>query len=501
MTDLTLTGPGSVTYRDELPPNELGGVWRWAIADSGVGRGAAGLPAHWSMARDAILSATPFLSDFWGSALRTAVNQIIVRQFTVKDSEDSARRLERSQAMLIDFGGPAMYGESLARVAQDFFCTDNGGFVEVEHEGRTASGRPTGRPVALHHLDSLRCWRTGSREYPVVYIDYQGGYHKLHASSVFWVVDQPSPRLGLWGVGRCAASDSWRTIVLAGALEQYLLEKVSGSRALALHFVKGVNRQRLQEAAAGADEEQAAKGQVVYKGAVIIPVLDDVQVATVDLAGIPDGFQAAELRQMIALNVALALGMPYTDIATLQGGQFGTGTQSQVIDESRKGRGVEAFVRQWERKVNRLVLPQRTTVDMFGIDPRDQKLEAEVKQAEAAYVKILIDAGVATAQQAGNYLADSGHWPAEFVQEDATTGGALTDSGQDSKITGEAEVGQAPALTPAPALPQVPLPPLAPLARLLSRGKARKGTADALIDDTYADAVRWARLALGGSNE
>lgn len=483
MTDLQLTGPGSVTYRDDAPPESLGGVWRWALVDGGYGRGAAGLPPHWSMARDVILAATPFLSDFWDSALRTAVNQIIVRQFTVKDSEDSARRLERSQGMLLDFGGPAMYSESLSQVAADFFTTDNGGWCEVEHEGRTRSGKPAGRPIALHHLDSLRVWRTGNREYPAVYVDLQGQYHRMHASTVFSIVDQPSARLGLWGVGRSAASSNWRTILLAGALEQYLLEKVSGSRALALHFVKGVSRQRLDDAAHTSDEAQAQKGQVIYKGAVIIPVLDDVQVATVDLAGIPDGFQAAELRQLIALNTALALGMPYTDIATLQGGQFGTGTQSQVIDESRKGRGVESFVRQWERKLNRLVLPKRTTVDMFGIDVRDQKAEADVKTAEATYVKTLIEAGVASAQQAGNYLADAGMWPAEFVQEDATTGGALTDSGQDSKVAGEAEPGQAPA----------PDAPLAPLARLLSLGKARRGRVARVTPEDLAAADVLAR--------
>lgn len=462
--DIHLAGPGSVTERDDVPPNALGGVWRWMLVDSGHGRGAQGLPPHWSMARDAVLAATPFLADFWASALRTAVNQIIVRQFTVKDSEDSARRLERSQDLLLDFGGPAMYSESLARVAQDFFLTGNGGFVEIEHEGRTRTGMPTGRPVGLHHLDSLRCWRTGSRAYPVIYVDLWGQYHQLHATSVFSIVDQPSPRLGLWGVGRSAADDNWRTILLAGALEQYLLEKVSGSRALALHFVTGVSRQRLEDAAATGDEEQARKGHIIYKGAAIIPVMEQARVATVDLAGIPDGFDAAELRQLIALNTALALGMPYTDIATLQGGQFGTGTQSQVIDESRKGRGVEAFVRIFERKINRLVLPKRTTVDMFGIDVRDQKAEAEVKSAEAGYVKALIEAGVSSPQQAGNYLADAGHWPAEFVQQDATTGGVLTDSGQDSKISGEAAPEQQPAASP-----------LQPLARLLMAGKARRG--------------------------
>lgn len=436
MTDALVPNPKkSVTLADQLPASDGPGFWQWVATDSAQGQATApGLPRHWSMARDVVLSATPFLSDFWAAALRTAVNQIVVRPYTVKDSDDSARRLERSQNILLDFGGVAMYSESMAQTAQDFFTTDQGALVEIEYEGLSRSGVPTGRPVALHHLDSLRCWPTGNRAWPIVYVDYWGGYHKVHASALLSLTDQPSPRLGLWGVGRCAASDAWRTIVLDGAIQVYLSEKITGSRALKLAFVKGVSPKRMEDSEQTAQEAQARKGRVIYRGVEIIPVMDDVVVAEVDLAGVPDGFDPAQIHQRTALVFALALGMPYTDIATLQGGQFGTGTQSQVIDESRKGRGVEAFVKTWERKINRLVMPKRTTVDMFGADPRDQKAEADVKTAEAGYVEKLVTIGVATPAQAGNYLADNGWWPTEFVQEDQTTGGALTDSGESSKL-------------------------------------------------------------------
>lgn len=460
MTDVEIRDPKtSVTRDDQIVAGN--GVWQWVVMDSAPGATARpGLPPHWSLWRDQILSATPYLSDYWAAALRTAVTQVITRQFTVKDSEDSARRLERSQDLLLDFGGPAMYSSSLEKVAQDYFTCDKGTVVELEHEGKTRSGVPSGRVIGLHHLDTLRCWPTGNREFPYLYTDWQGKQHPLHARSVLHLVDMSSPRLGLWGVGRCAASDAWETIVLDGAIQTYTREKVTGSRALALYFVGGVTKKQLADVKATGDEEQARRGAMLFKDALVVPV--DVEpgselgMVKVDLAGLPDGFDAGQLQQRHGLIFALVLGMPVTDIATLQGGQFGTGTQSQVIDASRQGRGVEGFVRKWERAVNRLALPRRTTVDMFGIDPRDQKAQADVKNAEAQYVTTLVGAGIATAQQAANYLADEGHWPQEFAQPDATAGGALTDSGENSKI---AAAGDA---TPAG-------PPLSPLAAALAR--------------------------------
>lgn len=470
----------SPTYRDELElttaggigaPIGVGGMWQW-VASAGlpIQPTAPGLPAHWSLARDVILAATPFLSDFWGVSLRTAINQVAVRAFHLKDSGDSARRLERAHDLLIDIGGPAMYGESVTKFCMDFFTTDNGAWFVAEHEGKTRSGEPAGRVVALHHLDSLRVWRTGNRTFPAVYVDLYGQYHKLHYKEVLSVADQASPRLTLFGVGRCAAGDAWRTIVTDGAMQVYAQEKLTGARALALYFVSGVSQSKLRDAQESGEENQARKGHLIYMGAHVIPVAEVPQIAQIDLAGLPDGFDPAQLQQRAALIFALALGMPFTDIATLQGGQFGTGTQSQVIDQSRSGRGVELLVRQLERKLNRLVLPKRTTIDLFGIDVRDQKAEADVKAAEGQYVAGLVGAGIIDTAQAANYLVDGGWLPGEFIAQDMTPGGALTDSGEQSKL-------------PGPEAQDTPAAPASPLRQLLL-GAATKARRPALtVDD------------------
>lgn len=488
MSDLEAARRYSVTEADTIPIKD-GSVWIWTVVDGGGGAQQPGLPAHWSMARDVVLAATPLLADFWAVALKTAINQIVVRKFTVKDRDDRERRAERARDLVLDLGGPAMYTEELERIAADYFTCDNGAWVEIARDGR----KPTAKPVGLFHLDSHRCYPTGDREHPVQYIDLAGVPHLLPAHNVFRLVDQPSPRLRSWGVGLCAASAAWRSIVLDGAVQTYLTEKISGSRALALHFVKGVSRKQLGDAAETAEAEQQRRGNLIYKGAMVVPVLDDVQVASIDLASIPDGFDPAVIYQRLSLTYSLALGMPYTDIATLQGGQFGTGTQSQVIDESRKGRGVEKFVSLWERKLNALVLPRATTIDLFGVDVRDQKAESEVRNTEATYVKTLVEAQIITPAQAANYLADSGWLPPEFVAQDQTAGATLTDSGEHSKA---GEGAEPPTPTPTP----TPTPGSALAALVGTTGKAVRPVRPAamVVDDAVIAAANKLRAEVRG---
>jgi hypothetical protein len=129
----------------------------------------------------------------------------------------------------------------MAKVVQDFLLTDNGWFVEVAR----ATDKPGAKVQALYHLDSFRCYRTGNLDYPVIYLDWEGVFHKLRGDQVIFGSDMPSPRSRMYNRGRCAASRAFQTIIKLAAMETYFREKITGSRALALHFVTGVGKQQL----------------------------------------------------------------------------------------------------------------------------------------------------------------------------------------------------------------------------------------------------------------
>jgi hypothetical protein len=470
MTDL-LDRSRSVTERDYLP-NADPGVWSWSIYDPGAMYSPVPtLPMHGSRERDRILTATLDLEDMWASAVNKAVTKIAVRGYEVSDNDDSTRRTEAGQALARDFDGPAEYRSGMAKVVQDFLLTDNGWFVEVAR----ASDKPGAKVQALYHLDSFRCYRTGNLDYPVIYQDWDGVFHKLRGDQVIYGSDMPSPRSRMYGRGRCAASRAFQTIVKLSAVETYFREKITGSRALSLNFVTGISKQQLLDAMETSEAEKVRKGHVVYKGAVLIPIQTDqaINIATLELASVPDGFDVDRERKDAYLRYANALGVPVQDIQPLSGQGLGTGTQTIVLDEAAEGQGLAYFVKDFEDKINHLVMPKQTVFQIKVNDVRDQTAQATLNKSKADTLVALLSGGVISQAMALQMAVDDGIVPAEFLPQDVTPAGVLTDSGDQSK---------APAPTPrAPYAGQVPPPP--------------NPAAMKAVDDEWEEAVRWAEEA------
>lgn len=487
MTEL-LDRKRSVTREDFLDEAQAGGVFYWSIIDPGAALSPVPtLPRHGSRDRDRVLSATLDLEDMWSSAVQQAVTKIAAQGWKVTDGDDSTRRTEKGQSLLMDFDGPAEWTTGIAKVMQDYLLTDNGAFVEIERESKSASSRPR----ALWHLDTFRCWRTGNLDYPVIYQDYDGMFHKLPAANVLMFSDMPSPRTRLFNLGRCAASRAFATIVKLSAVETYFREKITGSRGLALYFISGVSPRQLQDAMTTSDAEQSRKGYTVFKGAVMVPIQGEqvINVASIDLAGVPDGFDVDQERRDAYLRYANALGVPVQDIQPLSGQGLGTGTQTIVLDEAASGRGLAYFLKQWEHKVSRLVLPKTTVFGWDTNDLRDQKAKADVEKAKADTVMALMGTdqapGVISREMALQMLVDAGIVPKEFLPKDVTPAGVLTDSGEQSKPTDTSRFAGLP----------TPEPPGQPAVTTMA---TKADDVDALLDEELTGALDVLRKVASG---
>jgi hypothetical protein len=452
MTDL-LDRSRSVTERDYLP-NADPGVWSWSIYDPGAMYSPVPtLPMHGSRERDRILTATLDLEDMWASAVNKAVTKIAVRGYEVSDNDDSTRRTEAGQALARDFDGPAEYRSGMAKVVQDFLLTDNGWFVEVAR----ASDKPGAKVQALYHLDSFRCYRTGNLDYPVIYQDWDGVFHKLRGDQVIYGSDMPSPRSRMYGRGRCAASRAFQTIYTLSGMKVYLREKITGSRALSLNFVTGISKQQLLDAMETSEAEKVRKGHVVYKGAVMIPIQTDqaISIATLDLASIPDGFDAEQIERSSLRTFALAIGINPDELIDRAAG-LNSGQSAQVSENAaEESGGLPYFTKDFEDKMNYLVMPKPTIFQIKTNDIRDRQLKAALDKTIADTIAVMRGnpgaPGWINDQMALQISVDENILPAEFLPEDATPGGVLTDSGDQSKT---------PAPTPrAPYAGQVPPPP------------------------------------------
>ena len=415
-----------------LGPSSWGGILTSGLLE-GI-KGATGLPAYGTKSADAILADTPLIENMWASAVNSTLSRQVAIGFMISDTTNNARRIDRAKQLMLDFDGSYSYG--LSRHVRDFLTTDNGAFIEIIR----ASNARGSRIVGLAHLDSLRTYRTNDHDYPVIYQDYRGEFHRLRHEEVIMLSDMPSARIEHRGLGMCAARRAFETILKLTAIETYVREKVSGSRNLAIHIVNGISDMQLRDALMSSQEGQSQRGFVVYKGSTIIPMLksESPSVVTIPLAEIPDGFNADSERKDAYLRYANALGVFVGEIQPLSGQGLGTGTQTVVLEEAAEGRGMAAWRRAFTLALTHHVFPTTTTFTFASSDVRDKKMKIDTLSMASSAIRNFLDTGVLTADQVRNYLIDEGIFPKEFMQFDATSVGSSNDN--DSYIADDVAV-------------------------------------------------------------
>lgn len=414
----------SVTRNDHA--DAAPGAWNIMVGSLTAFSATPGLPPYWSRERDLVLTATREMEDMWSASVYKAKTKTVALGWEVSDSQESQTRVRRAQQLLLHFDGKR-YVPGFSKVLDDFLLTDNGAFVEIVRATQGAGSRILG----LMHLDSLRCWRTGDPKYPVLYRDRHGKEHILKPHQVLDFVDEPSPRAEHRGVGRCAASRAFRTILKLTGVETYFREKITGERNLAIHIVNGITSEQLQSALLTGREDAQRRGFVLYRGSLVIPAIKmdaDLQVVTIPLAEVPDGFDVTEERRDAYLRYANALGVPVQDIQPLSGQGLGTGTQTVILAEESEGMGLAAFRDDWKHALNEYVFPESTTFAWNNThDLRDQRAMAETEKIRAETRSTQINSGEISPAMARQLAVDAGDLPRELVA-DRTTGGVLGDS-------------------------------------------------------------------------
>ena len=439
MTDTAEQIKRSVTAGDYAETPYAGAGVYYLMAPSSYARGIADLQPYWTISRDFQLRATVMMESMWAAAVFKAITKRAARGFEVSDPADQkvgpdgqpklSRRTKQSQELLLSaqpgHGTPG-WVPFLSKQLRDFLTTDNGSFIEIIR----ASSAAGSKIIGLAHLDGVRCRRTGDSDIPVLYRDRKGAEHELQDYQVLTFSDMPDPGDTYYGVGLCAASRSYGTIAKLAAVERYVYEKVSGTRALAIHFVSGVNDKQLQGALRVAEETQLQKGIYSYMGALIVSMMGDVvpQVATVPLSELPDGFDAEKERDNAYLVYANNIGVAVQDVKPLSGQGLGTGTQTQVLDDAQEAMGLAAYDKQLEHALNEFVLPETTTVHFLNMhDMRDQKQKADVQLVRAQERAARITSGEIDPPIARQLAADSGDLPPELLPRDETAQGDLAD--------------------------------------------------------------------------
>jgi hypothetical protein len=381
------------------------------------------LPELWSPERDRILSGT-VLESKWAQAVGIAASKFVTKSFDVRGNVPE-RTLVRARKTIRGFD----YIGRMQSFVLDYLLRDNGAFLEVIRQ----NGIPASRVLGLKYLDSARCIATGDVDIPVLYFDLLGRIHPLRYYQVLRVVDLQdgaSP----FGIGLCAARRAYNDIRNMAAIQQYKLEKETGSRPLQITFITGVSAQQLQKIKLSQREQSEAEGWVAMGGNVVVPFMqrEGVEKVEIPIASLPDNFDFKTELDTTLNSYANALGIPVTDLMTIGGQAMGTGAQSQVIDDAQRGKGQAMLLKAVEQGFNNAdllkIMPTGVTFYFVENDIRDRKQLAEFMSAMISAATNAVGGELITAQQGLNWLVDNDVFPKEFLPKDETIGGSLSDT-------------------------------------------------------------------------
>lgn len=378
--------------------------------------------------RDRYLSITPRADAQWGAAIGIAVAKVAALAWDVKSDVSLRSRRAHELCMLADSAvGQGGWVQYIAKQVRDYTCTNMGAVTEIVRETLSFGSRIVG----INHLPAVRCRRTGDPERPIMYIDKGGREHILNWWQVIYFSDLPDPDEITFGGGLCAAERAYPQIIKMSALENYVYEKVSGSRPLAIHVINGLRTDQIQDAIRQAEEDQAASGFSSYMGAVIMATIKPdagPAIATIPLAELPDGFDAVSERARADLIYSNSLGLDPQDLVPLSNTPLGTAAQSQVLHEKSKGRGLMMFRQAFVHAVNQMVFDDKTKFSFIEKDYDDQIKKATISQMQATIASQRIQSQITDANQERQLMVDRDELPKDFISQDMTTDTLLSDS-------------------------------------------------------------------------
>ncbi len=417
--------------------------------------GYSDLPFYWSYQRDVVLSTSTHRENMWSAGVARFASKFASHGWTIKDGEDSKRRVVASQDLLLDADGGQGWIQFAVPCAVDLATTDNGVFIRIRHaddevvsvpterylssydpnqafdEVRVTKSSPGARIVGLYHMDSLRCQRTGNLAYPVRYQPLYGAPQLLRWDQVLFYSDQKSPRVELCGVGQCAASRCYDTISTLAALRRMIHEFVAGKGATKLAFVQGIGDKTLESVIKAGEMSAQAKGLVYYLGTILGAIPSDTPISVIEvlLKQLPQGIDFKQYIDDAYLIYANNLGLAVSEIQPLSGQSLSGGSQAVVLLEQQRGAGaLPMFLKWWEQTFSRRVLPATTELSFDDEhDLRDQKARADIKLVRANARNVDVTNGTITPAISRQLMADDGDFPDELLAADATEGGQIGD--------------------------------------------------------------------------
>ena len=380
------------TVQDEVSkePIEGGGATTPMSLLFMLGTASATVPVWWSRARDIYLRKLVDKSDHLSGALynlsiklRTIPLNIVAKNESIKPHVKLAEVYEQEIQTLSDFGNG--FDSLFSKWIDDYHTQDNGAFLEIIGNGRKDEAI-RGKVIAVAHLDSACCTRTGNAKYPVIYTDPDSGKsYKLHRTRVAFTSQRPSPKKGMYGVGHCSVSNVLNSVQSLIDNHIYKQERV-GSRPTEAFIITGggldpddiktaIALQRAQD-----DNSQLARyGRAVIAGSRNI---QDPKFMIEHLTEMPEWFDERESTIISMAVIAMGFGMDARELFPAM--ETGATKADAIISHiKQRGKGPGHILSVMENILNVYVLPSFLKAEFDYQDDSEDRQRAEIRNVRA----------------------------------------------------------------------------------------------------------------------
>lgn len=406
----------------QIPPSVTrdGIVTQWSIG----GLRGTYLPAWGTRARELALHDL-YLMDEQGliqGAFSGIAKAIASLPWEIKGSEDedeaygqaAARqgwRLRRSNGVeyFQEVFRQACFGEGwgtfIEKAVMNFLRYDTGAYIEAIAAGESYTA-PLGGIVGLNVLDTLKCYPTGDPRYPAVYYDRWGGLHVMHHARVIRLVDmldtdELRPGYGHSGLSRAVAiamQETW--------IQRYITSRLDDQPPPGVTAISNLAQPTWNEVLRKYEVQQRTDGKTTFGQRVFVFGMDMTNKVVFDnyeFSSPPEKFDYDIYTKINVDRLALALGVDRQELMQLQGGNMGSGAQSQILAQKSRGKLIGLLIQEFERRLNDL-LPDEFTFEFKYRDSQEALEEVQKDQLHSDVAATLT--GVLSNEEKRTYLSN-----------------------------------------------------------------------------------------------
>ncbi len=359
--------------------------------------------------RDGQLKAFLTTEPVSASAFATVVGQYAAFAWKIEGPEQSKNA---AHDLLHQAQWGRGWADFISLLAWDYLIQDKGSFVEIVRE----SDSETAPCIGIKYLDASACWPTGDPQFPVIYFDRKGGkYHKLKSYQVWHLSELPMSHPFYHGLQLSALSRVLKAAQIFRNIEIYQDEKTGGRHAKAVHLLSGIPQaavDALQESLKGQQTDADQRLLSRYIQPLIYSTLSPeakASVATLELSAMPDGWDQEKAFKIYMTCLSMGLLSDYQEFAPLPGGNLGSGSQSEVLDQKAAKKGPGLFRKRVEHMMNFAgILPRNVEFSYDEQDIDEEKARAEIKERRAKTRAVQVSSGELDAAGARQQAVDDG---------------------------------------------------------------------------------------------